>query len=127
MQTFTIGECPDLGVAVTPLACSTDRNGEALLTLTGLASGIITYDVQGPNFAVGGSLDEFGETEEIDLVGMPPGNYFAYVEWTPVRRRRAPAGAGLRLGRLRDRALPARGRASRSPSARRPAEPAART
>jgi len=83
VQTFTIGECPDLGVAVTPLACSTDPNGEALLTLTGLASGIITFDVQGPNFAVGGSLDEFGETEEIDLVGMPPGNYYAYVEWHP--------------------------------------------
>jgi hypothetical protein len=83
VQTFTIGECPDLGVSVTPLACSTDRTGEALLTLTGLASGIITYDVQGPSFAVGGSLDEFGETEEIDLVGMPPGNYYAYVEWHP--------------------------------------------
>ena len=83
VQTFTIGECPDLGVTVTPLQCSTGDNGEALVTLTGLASGIITYDVQGPNFMVGGSLDEFGETEEIDLVGMPPGNYYAYVEWHP--------------------------------------------
>ena len=81
VQTFTIGECPDLGVAVTPLACSTDRNGEALLTLTGLVPGeLYVFDVQGPTFAVGGPLDEVGETEEIELVGMPPGNYYAYVE-----------------------------------------------
>jgi hypothetical protein len=81
---FTVEACaPDPGVAVTPLACSTGDNGEALVTLTGLANGIITWNVRGPNFVVGGSLDEFGETEEIDLVGMPPGNYYAYVEWHP--------------------------------------------
>lgn len=74
----------DIGIAVTPLSCSTDRDGSALLTLTGLvAAGIVTYDVPGPNFVVGGSLDEFGETEEIELVGMPPGNYYAYAEWHP--------------------------------------------
>jgi len=83
VQEFTIGACPDLDIAVTPVRCSTWENGEALITLTGLASGIVTFDVQGPNFAVGGSLDEFGETEEIDLVGMPPGNYYAYAEWQP--------------------------------------------
>ena len=38
----------------------------------------------GPDFSVGGSLDEFAETEEIELVGLPPGNYYAYVEWQPL-------------------------------------------
>ena len=85
VQTITIGACPDIGVSVTPLSCSTDRNGEALLTLTGLvAPGIVIFDVVGPDFSVGGSLDEFGETEDIELVGLPPGNYYAYVEWQPL-------------------------------------------
>ena len=85
VQTITIEPCPDIGLSVTPLACSTDRNGEGLLTLTGLvAPGIVTFDVEGPAFSVGGSLDEFGETEDIELVGMPPGNYYAYVEWQPL-------------------------------------------
>ncbi|HVL60948.1 MAG TPA: hypothetical protein VM430_06015 [Microbacterium sp.] len=82
-QTFTIGACPDIGVSVTPLACSTGDDGKVLLTLTGLVNGIVAYDVQGPDFMVGGSLDEFGATEEIELGGMPPGNYYAYVEWQP--------------------------------------------
>ena len=82
---------PDIGISVTPLTCSTDRNAESLLTLTGLTSvGIVAFDVQGPNFEVGGSLDEFGETEEIELVGMPPGNYYAYAEWHPFGEEPAP-------------------------------------
>ena len=82
---FTVEACaPDPGVSVTPLSCSTDRSGSALVTLTGLvAAGIVIYDVVGPDFSTGGSLDEFAETEEIELGDMPPGNYFAYVEWQP--------------------------------------------
>ncbi|WP_082590610.1 LPXTG cell wall anchor domain-containing protein [Agromyces sp. Soil535] len=88
---FTVEACaPELGVAVTPLACSTDRNGEALLTLTGLVPGdFYVYDVQGPNFSAGGQLDEVGETEDIELVGLPPGNYYAYAE-----HLRGPEGPG---------------------------------
>jgi hypothetical protein len=79
---FTVEACPpDLGVAVTPLQCSTGDNGAALLTLTGLVPGEgYTYSVTGPTFEVGGMLDEVGETEEIELGGMPPGNYVAYSE-----------------------------------------------
>ena len=80
--TFTVETCPpDVDVAVTPLRCSTGDNGEALLTLTGLVPGeLYTYSVTGPNFDVGGSLDEVAETEDIELIGMPPGNYIAYAE-----------------------------------------------
>ena len=79
---FTIETCPpDVDVAVTPLACSTGDSGAALLTLTGLVPGEgYTYSVTGPTFEVGGLLDEVGETEEIALGGMPPGNYVAYAE-----------------------------------------------
>jgi hypothetical protein len=80
--TFTVDACPpDVDVAVTPLLCSTGDNGEALLTLTGLVPGeAYTYSVTGPNFEVGGLLDEVAETEDIELIGMPPGNYLAYAE-----------------------------------------------
>ena len=82
---FTIGACPDIGVAVEVTSCSTGRDGTVLLTLTGLvAGGTVVYDVEGPDFSVGGSLDEYAATEELDIVGMPPGNYYAYVEWQPL-------------------------------------------
>ncbi len=85
---------------MTPLSCSTDRSGSALVTLTGLvAAGIVLFDVVGPNFSTGGSLDEFAETEEIELGDMPPGNYFAYVEWQPFFGEPAPAVSDIRLGR----------------------------
>jgi len=82
---FTIEACPpDPGIAVTSLACSTDRSGSAVVTLSGLdAAGIVLYEVVGPDFSTGGSLDEFDETEVIELGDMPPGNYYAYVEWQP--------------------------------------------
>ncbi|HZW41737.1 MAG TPA: hypothetical protein VFE99_05510, partial [Agromyces sp.] len=80
--TFTVDACPpDVDVAVTPLLCSTGDNGGALLTLSGLVPGeAYTYSVTGPNFVVGGLLDEVAETEDIELIGMPPGNYIAYAE-----------------------------------------------
>jgi hypothetical protein len=80
--TFSIDACPpDMDVAVTPLACSTGGDGEALLTLTGLVpGGMNTYSVTGPHFEVDGQMYEVGETEEIELVRMPPGNYVAYSE-----------------------------------------------
>ena len=79
---FTIEACPpDVDVSVTPLLCSTGDDGEALLTLSGLVAGAqYTYSVTAPGFEVGGILDGFGETEKIELIGMPPGNYVAYVE-----------------------------------------------
>lgn len=91
-QTFTIGACPDVGVSVTALSCSTGRDGVALATFTGLIPGFsYGYSVVGPNFLVGGPLDEVGETEEIELVGMPPGNYYATIEWIPSEGQVPPA------------------------------------
>lgn len=91
-QAFTIGACPDVGVSVTALSCSTDRDGVALATFTGLIPGFsYGYSVVGPDFLVGGPLDEVGETEEIELVGMPPGNYYATIEWIPFEGQVPPA------------------------------------
>jgi hypothetical protein len=91
--TFTVDACPpDVDVAVTPLGCSTGDSGEAMLTLSGLVPGqLYTYSVTGPTFEVGGMLDEVGETEEIELVGMPPGNYVAYAEQVVLQPEAAAA------------------------------------
>jgi hypothetical protein len=90
---FTVETCPpDVDVAVTPLQCSTGDSGAALLTLTGLVPGEgYTYSVTGPTFEVGGMLDEVGEIEEIELVGMPPGNYVAYAEQVVLQPEAAAA------------------------------------
>jgi hypothetical protein len=81
----TVGACADLGVSVEVTSCSTDRSGSILLTLSELvAGGIVTYDVEGPDFSTGGSLDEYGTTEVLDLADMPPGNYYALAEWHPI-------------------------------------------
>lgn len=90
---FTVETCPpDVDVAVTPLQCSTGDSGAALLTLTGLVPGEgYTYSVTGPTFEAGGMLDEVGETEEIELGGMPPGNYVAYSEQVVLQPEAAAA------------------------------------
>jgi len=92
VQEFTIGACPDLDIAVTPVRCSTWENGEALITLTGLIPGLgYAYSVVGPDTLVGGPLDEVAETEEIELIGLPPGNYYATIDWIPTDGQEVPA------------------------------------
>jgi hypothetical protein len=92
VQTFTIGECPDLGVAVTPLSCSTERDGITFVTFTGLVPGeLYGFEVVGPNFLVSGPFEAESETQEREFVGMPPGNYYVYVQWIPPDGQEAPA------------------------------------
>lgn len=91
VQTFTIGECPDLGVTATPLSCSTDRDGITLVTFTGLVPGeLYGFEVVGPNFVVSGPFDAESETQEREFIGMPPGNYYVYVQWFPPDEQEAP-------------------------------------
>lgn len=91
VQTFTIGACPDVGVSVAVQSCSTDRDGVALAMFTGLIPGFsYGYSVVGPDFLVGGPMDEVGETEEIELVGLPPGNYYVTIDWIPLEGQEAP-------------------------------------
>lgn len=91
VQTFTVGECPDLGVTVTPLSCSTERDGITFVTFTGLVPGeLYGFEVVGPNFLVSGPFEAESETEEREFVGMPPGNYYVYVQWFPPDEQEAP-------------------------------------
>lgn len=88
---FTIGGCPDLGVTVTPLSCSTERDGITFVTFTGLIPGeLYRFDVAGPDFSVGGPFEAESDTAEREFVGMPPGNYYVYVEWSPSDEEVAP-------------------------------------
>lgn len=92
VQTFTIGECPDLGVTVTPLSCSTERDGITFVTFTGLVPGeLYGFEVVGPNFVVSGPFEAESETQEREFVGMPPGNYYVYGQWFPPDEQEAPA------------------------------------
>ena len=72
---------PDIGVTATPLSCSTDRDGITFVTFTNLIPGNqYLFDVQGPGFSVGGPFEAESDVEERELVGMPPGNYYVYVQ-----------------------------------------------
>lgn len=91
VQTFTIGECPDLGVTTTQLSCSTDRDGITFVTFTGLVPGeLFGFEVVGPNFVVSGPFEAESETQEREFIGMPPGNYYVYVQWFPPDEQEAP-------------------------------------
>jgi hypothetical protein len=71
----------DIGVAVTPRSCSTDRNGVTFVAFTNLIAGNdYLFDVVGPDFGVGGPFEAGSDTEEREIVGMPPGNYYVYVQ-----------------------------------------------
>ncbi|TYL53007.1 hypothetical protein [Agromyces mariniharenae] len=72
---------PDIGVTVTPLSCSTDRDGITFVTFTGLIPGNpYLFDVEGPDFTVSGPFDAESDIEEREFVGMPPGNYYVYIQ-----------------------------------------------
>ncbi|HEU0182779.1 MAG TPA: hypothetical protein VFR16_11365 [Agromyces mariniharenae] len=72
---------PDIGVTVTPLSCSTDRDGITFVTFTGLIPGNpYLFDVEGPGFSVSGPFDAESDIEEREFVGMPPGNYYVYIQ-----------------------------------------------
>lgn len=71
----------DIGVEVTPLSCSTDRDGVTFVTFTNLIAGNpYSFEVVGPEFVVGGPFDAESDVEEREIVGMPPGNYYVYVQ-----------------------------------------------
>lgn len=90
-QSFTVAACPDLDVSVEPVSCSTDRDGIALVTFSGLIpGGGYGYDIIGPDFARGGLLVAEAETQGRELNGLPPGNYYVYVEWLPPEGESSP-------------------------------------
>lgn len=80
----TVAACPDLDVTAAPLGCSLGRDGSTLVTFTDLIPGrTYVFDVEGPAFAVGGPFEAEAETEQRELIGMPPGNYTVSVQWLP--------------------------------------------
>jgi LPXTG-motif cell wall-anchored protein len=71
----------DIGVEVTPLSCSTSRDGVTFVSFTNLIPGNqYLFDVEGPDFSVGGPFEAESDVEEREFVGMPPGNYYVIVE-----------------------------------------------
>jgi hypothetical protein len=71
----------DIGVEVTPLSCSTSRDGVTFVSFTNLIPGNqYLFDVEGPDFSVGGPFEAESDVEEREFVGMPPGNYYVLVE-----------------------------------------------
>ncbi|MFE6256441.1 LPXTG cell wall anchor domain-containing protein [Agromyces sp. NPDC057865] len=71
----------DIGVEVTPLSCSTSRDGVTFVSFTNLIPGNqYLFDVEGPAFSVGAPFEAESDVEEREFVGMPPGNYYVYVQ-----------------------------------------------
>ncbi|SDT02948.1 LPXTG-motif cell wall anchor domain-containing protein [Agromyces flavus] len=90
-ESATIGACPDLGVTAAPVSCSLGRDGVTMARFTGLIPGeSYSFEVVGPDFLVGGPFDADTETVDRELVGMPPGNYYVYVQWRPSEGETAP-------------------------------------
>ncbi|UOQ90339.1 hypothetical protein MUN74_05315 [Agromyces endophyticus] len=80
----TVAACPDLDVATAPLACSLGDDGSTLITFTSMVPGEpYLFDVAGPAFSLGGPFVAASETEQREIVSMPPGNYTVYVQWSP--------------------------------------------
>lgn len=79
---FTVGACPDLNLAVTT-SCSTGADGGAAVEFTGLVEGeSYAYEVVGP-VGSSGTFIATGSDETVVAGELPPGNYYAYVEWRP--------------------------------------------
>ncbi|MGW4928435.1 hypothetical protein ACWEOH_04705 [Agromyces sp. NPDC004153] len=82
---------PDIGVTATPLSCSTDRDGITFVTFTGLIPGeLYGFEVVGPDFSVAGPFEAESDVEEREFVGMPPGNYYVYIQEIPPDEESVP-------------------------------------
>ncbi|MBM7503468.1 hypothetical protein ACFPER_08300 [Agromyces aurantiacus] len=80
----TVGACPDLDVAVTPVSCSLGRDGIVSVTFSGLIPGeVYGYEVLGGGTSSAGPLVADSETVTREFDRLPPGNYYAYAQWLP--------------------------------------------
>lgn len=81
-QTFTI-TCPDLELEVTT-TCSTGADGTATFAFAGLIEGErYAYFVEGIGVSTFDQFTASGSSQEASSNGLPPGNYYVYVEWRP--------------------------------------------
>lgn len=82
---FTVEACPDLGLDVTPDACSIGDNGGASMLFTGLIAGEeYSWYVSGNGgYFDEGTFEATGDTETVTLSGLPPDHYYAFVAWVP--------------------------------------------
>jgi LPXTG-motif cell wall-anchored protein len=81
-QFFTIGECPELDVMVTPGPCVIGDEGTATVTFTGLIEGeSYSYFIEGTDFFTSDTFESLGESSEVVVEGLPPGNFIVYIEW----------------------------------------------
>lgn len=80
---ITVEACPELGIGVTPGACSIGANGTATISLTGLIEGEeYGWEVIGDDYGVSDSFVAGGATAELALGDLPPGSFVAAVWWT---------------------------------------------
>ena len=87
-QSFTIDACPDLDLMVTPGDCSTGDDGTVTVLFTGLIEGeSYSWFIDGEGYSNSDTFIAEGDSSELVLVDLPPGNFVAYIEWdgeTPV-------------------------------------------
>lgn len=83
-ESFTVVDCPVLGVTAEGLGCSLGDDGTALVSLSGLIPGA-SYEwlLRGDDFEASGVLDDEVTSESLDVPfgDLPPGNYFFYIRW----------------------------------------------
>jgi hypothetical protein len=79
--TFTIGACLELDLSVST-SCSTGADGSAMVTFTGLIpDDQYAYSVEGPATSVYVPFTASGDSEEVVVGDLPPGNFYVYVQW----------------------------------------------
>ena len=79
--TFTIGACLELDLSVSS-SCSTGADGSAMVTFTGLIAGDeYAYSVEGTDTSRFVPFTATGESQEVVVGDLPPGNFYVYVQW----------------------------------------------